>query len=52
MVNAPKKDLSLLPAGKSSTQTWESTPGHHPANTGISHIKKEKVRTLAVLRNL
>jgi hypothetical protein len=52
MVNAPKKNLSPLPAGKYGKSTKHSTRRRHQANKGKSGLEAERVRVLGALRSL
>jgi hypothetical protein len=52
MVNAPKKNLSPLPAGKYGKSTKHSTRRRHHANKGKSGLEAERVRALGGLRSL
>jgi hypothetical protein len=52
MVNAPKKNLSPLPAGKYGKWTKHSTRRRHQANKGKSGLEAERVRALGALRSL
>jgi len=52
MVNAPKKNLSPIPAGKYGKSTKHSTRRHHQANQGNSGVEAESVRALGALRSL
>jgi hypothetical protein len=52
MANAPKKNLSPLPAGKYGKLMKHSTLLHHHANTGKSGLEAERVRVLGALRSL
>ena len=52
MVNAPKKNLSPLPAGKNGKSTKHSTRRRHQANKGKSGLEAERVRALGALRSL
>jgi len=52
MVNAPKKNLSLLPAGKYGQSTKQSTRRHHQANEGKSALEAARVRALGALHSL
>jgi len=52
MVNAPKKNLSPLPAGKYGKSTKQSTQRRHQANEGKSGLEAERVRALRALRSL
>jgi len=52
MVNAPKKNVSPLPAGRNSNLTKRSTPRRHQANEGKSGFDAEGVRALGALRSL
>jgi len=52
MVNAPKKNLSSLPAGKYGKSTKKSTRRRHQANTGKSGLEAERVGALGALRSL
>ena len=51
-VNAPKKNLSPLPAVKYGRSTKHSTQWHHHPNKGKSGLEAEWVRALGVLRSL
>jgi len=52
MVNAPKKNLSPLLAGKYGKSTKQSTRRCQQANEGKSGLEAERVRALGVLRSL
>jgi len=52
MVNAPKKNLSPLPAGKYGKSTKQSTQQRHQANEGKRGLEAERVRALGALRSL
>jgi len=52
MVNAPKKNLSPLPAGKYGQSTQHSTRWCHQANKGKNSLEAERVRALGALRHL
>jgi len=52
MVNAPKKNVSPLPAGKYGKSTKHSTRRRHQANKGKSGLEAERVRVLRALRSL
>jgi len=52
MVNAPKKNVWPLPAGKYSKFTKKSTRQCHQANKGKSVFEAERVRVLEALRSL
>jgi hypothetical protein len=52
MVNAPKKNLSPLPAGTYGKLTKHSTRQLHQVNKGKSGLDAERVRVLGALRNL
>ena len=52
MVNAPKKNLSPLPAGKYGKSTKHSTRRRHQADKGMSDLDAERVRALGALRSL
>jgi hypothetical protein len=52
MVNAPKKDLSPLPAGKYGKSTKHSTRRRHQVNQGKSGLEAERVRALGALCSL
>jgi hypothetical protein len=52
MVNAPKKNLSPLPAGKYGKSTKQSTRRRHHVNKGKSGLEAEMVRALGALRSL
>jgi len=52
MVNAPKKNLSPLPAGKYGKSPKQSTRQRHQANEGKSGLEAERVRALGALRSL
>jgi len=49
MVNAPKKILDPLPAGKYGKSTKQSTRRRHQANDGKSGLVAEMVRALGAL---
>jgi len=52
MVNAPKKNLTPLPAGKYGKLTKHSTRRHRQANKGKSGLEAERLRALGALRSL
>jgi len=52
MVNAPKKNSSLLPAGRHGKSTKRSTQLRHQANEGKSGQEAERIRALGALRSL
>jgi hypothetical protein len=52
MVNAPKKNFSLLPAGRHGKSTKRSTQRCHQVNEGKSGFEAERVRALGALRCL
>ena len=52
MVNAPKKNLWPLLAGKYRKSTKHSTRRCHQANKGKSGLEAERVRALGALRSL
>jgi len=52
MVNAPKKNFSPLPVGRSGKSIKRSTQWRHPANDGKSGLEAERVRALGELRSL
>jgi len=52
MVNAPKKNLSPLPAGNYAKSTKYSTRRRHQANKGKSGLEAEMVRALGALGSL
>jgi len=52
MVNAPNKNLSLLPAGKYGKSAEQSTRRRHLANEGKSGLVAERVRAWRALRSL
>jgi len=52
MVNAPKMNLSPLPAGKYGKSTKSSTRWHPEANEGKSGLEAERVQALGELRSL
>jgi hypothetical protein len=52
MVNAPKKNVLPLPAGKYGKSTKRSTQRRHQVNEGTSSLEAERVRALGVLRSL
>jgi len=52
MVNAPKKNLSPLPAGKYGKLTKRSTWRNRQANQGKSNLDAERVRALGALCSL
>jgi len=52
MVNAPKKDISPLPAGRNGKSTKWSTQRRHQANAGKIGFEAERVRALGALRSL
>jgi len=51
MVNAPKKNLTPLPAGKYGKSTKQSTQRCHRANEGKSGLQAERVRAIGALRS-
>jgi hypothetical protein len=52
MVNAPKKNISLLPVGRYGKSTKRSTQRRHQANEGKSGLEAERIRALGALRSL
>jgi hypothetical protein len=52
MVNAKKKNLSLLPAGKNAQLMKHSAWWHHQATKGKGGLEAERVRELGALRSL
>jgi len=52
MVNAPKKNLLPLRAGKNGNSTKHSTRRRHQANIGKSGLVADRVRELGALRSL
>ena len=52
MVNAPKKNLPPLLAGRNGKSTKSSTQQRHQANEGKSGFDAERVRALGALRSL
>ena len=52
MVNALKKNISPLPAGKYGKSTNQSRWRHHQANEGKSRFEAKQVRSLGALRSL
>jgi len=52
MVNAPKKNVSPLPAGKYGKSTQQSTRRRHQANEGKSGLVAERVQALGALHSL
>jgi len=52
MGNAPKQNLSPLPAGKYGKSTKQSTRQHHQANEGKIGLVAERVRASGALRSL
>jgi len=52
MVNAPKKNISPLPAGRYGKSTNRSTQQRHHANEGTSGFEAEIVRALGALGSL
>jgi len=52
MVNAAKKNISPLPAGRHSKSRKHSTPWRHQANEGKSGLEAEGVRAHGVLCSL
>jgi hypothetical protein len=52
MVNAPKKNLSPLPAGKYGNLTKHSTRRCRQANQGKSGLEAKRVRALGALHSL
>jgi len=52
MVNAPKENLSALPAGKYGKSTKQCTRRRHQANEWKSGLEAERVRALGALSSL
>jgi len=52
MVNATKKNILPLPAGKYGKSTTKSTGRHHQASTGKSGLEADRVRALGALHGL
>jgi len=52
MVNAPKKNFSLLPPGRYGKSKKRSTQRCHQANEGMSGLVGERIRALGALRSL
>jgi len=52
VVNAPKKNISPLPAGRNGKSTKRLTQRRHQANEGKSGFEAERVRALQALRSL
>jgi len=52
MVNAPKKNLLPLPAGKYGKSTKHSTRRRHKLNQGKRGLEADRVRALGALRSL
>jgi hypothetical protein len=52
MVNAPKKNVSTLAAGKYGKSTKKSTHRHHPVNEGMIGLVAERVGSLGALCSL
>jgi len=52
MVNAPKKNISPLLAGKYGKSTKQSTRRRHQANGGKSGLEAERVQSVGALRSL
>jgi len=52
MVNALKKNLSPLPAGRYGKSTTQSTQRHHKANDSKNGLEAERVRALGALRSV
>jgi len=52
MVDAPKENLSPLPAGKYGKSTKRSTWRHHQANEGKSDLEAEQVQAFGALHRL
>jgi len=50
MVDAPKQNFSLLPAGKHGILTKRFTQRHHEPNEGKSGLEAERVWALGALR--
>ena len=51
MVNAPKKNVLPLSAGKYGKSTKQSTQRGHQANEGKSGLQAERVRAFGALRS-
>jgi hypothetical protein len=51
MVDAPKKNLLPLPAGKYTKSTQQSTRRCHPPNSGKSGFEIDRVQALGALRS-
>jgi hypothetical protein len=52
MVNAPKKNISPLSAGKYGKLTNRFTRRRHQANEGTSGMEAKQIRALGALRSL
>jgi hypothetical protein len=52
IVNAPKQNISPLPAGRYTKSRKRSTQPHHQANEGKSDLEADRVRALGALRSL
>jgi hypothetical protein len=52
MVNAPKMNVSPLPAGQNGKSTKRATQRHHQTNEGKSGLQAKRVRALGALRSL
>jgi hypothetical protein len=52
MVNAPKKNISPLSAGRYGKSTMRSTQRRDQANEGKSGFEAERIRALGALRSL
>jgi len=52
MVNAPKKNIKPLPAGRYGKSTKRSTQRRHQANEGKSGVEAERIRALRALRSM
>jgi len=52
IVNAPKNNISPLPAGKYGKSTKQSTRRRHQANEGKSGMVAGRVRAVGALRSL
>jgi hypothetical protein len=52
MVNAPKKNISPLPAGRNGKSTKRSTQWRHQETEGKTGFEGERVRALGALRSL
>jgi hypothetical protein len=52
MINAPKNNVSPLPAGRYGKSKTQSTQCRHEENDGKSGLEAERIRGLGVLRSL